>query len=235
MIGPDGWERKRELMELYDQSRLVYDARYRRTQFQKFGLTLGGAGRVPPLTLDIGCGTGLLLEYLTASPAGGTRETAAGPAARERNCDLWGDRAITGKTAGVDCRRRAGNAGQVGTYVGVDFSRGVLSAARVKEAPGIKVHLVQADCSHLPLREVPFWAVVSYSTLMNVPDRERCLDELRRVTSIGNHLVCVTVLKKKVTLDEFKGLLREFFPEELGGEHLAPTDCEDYLFVLSRH
>ena len=54
----------------YDASSPSYDARYRDLQMEKYAFALPSPGDVRGPVLDVGCGTGLLGEYLTATVCG---------------------------------------------------------------------------------------------------------------------------------------------------------------------
>ncbi len=59
------WSKKLEIMRNYDYSAKVYDAQYREEQNAKIKVALSHLNlREDSLVLDVGCGTGLLLEHL---------------------------------------------------------------------------------------------------------------------------------------------------------------------------
>lgn len=68
--------------------------------------------------------------------------------------------------------------------VGVDLSSGMLGRARDR---GLTV--VQGSITALPFGEATFDTVCSFKVLAHVPDIERALSELARVTRPGGHLV----------------------------------------------
>ena len=69
--------------------------------------------------------------------------------------------------------------------VGVDFSLGMLRAAR----PHSGVDLVAGDALHLPFADASFDCVTASFGLRNVADLDSALAELRRVTRAGGRLV----------------------------------------------
>lgn len=74
---------------------------------------------------------------------------------------------------------------------GVDFSQRALRRARSRiAAAGMKdrVRLVQGDLRALRLRDGAFRFVSSWGVLMHVPEVERALAELARVTAVGGRL-----------------------------------------------
>src|SRR5690606_15356990 len=68
--------------------------------------------------------------------------------------------------------------------VGVDLSRGMLARARDR---GLTV--VQGSITALPFADASFDTVCSFKVLAHVPDIDRALAELARVTRPGGHLV----------------------------------------------
>ncbi|MBI4095889.1 MAG: class I SAM-dependent methyltransferase [DPANN group archaeon] len=55
--------KKERIKEDYNKSVDTYDSRYREIQFEKFRIMLSGIELKEPV-LDLGCGTGLLQEFL---------------------------------------------------------------------------------------------------------------------------------------------------------------------------
>ena len=92
-----------------------------------------------PRVLEVGCGTGLVLERIAQFADGA---------------------------------------------VGADLSGGMLAHARRR---GLDV--VQADACSLPFRDAAFDAVASFKVLAHVPDIERALSEIARVTRPGGRMV----------------------------------------------
>ncbi|MEM3578018.1 MAG: class I SAM-dependent methyltransferase [Candidatus Bathyarchaeia archaeon] len=59
------WDKKREIMRLYDITAHLYDMRYAEEQKQKIEVALGEITiKRHSLVLDAGCGTGILLNYI---------------------------------------------------------------------------------------------------------------------------------------------------------------------------
>ncbi|MHC1591862.1 MAG: class I SAM-dependent methyltransferase [Candidatus Helarchaeales archaeon] len=62
-------EHKKEIKNKYDETAQVYDKRYREIQWQKFALIFKEDPINPrEMIADLGCGTGLLFEYLKIIP-----------------------------------------------------------------------------------------------------------------------------------------------------------------------
>jgi len=62
------WAKKRKLISGYDRERCIYDAKYSEEQRSKISTALGGVKiNHEDLILDVGCGTGILFDYLAHS------------------------------------------------------------------------------------------------------------------------------------------------------------------------
>ncbi|MFX1523962.1 MAG: class I SAM-dependent methyltransferase [Promethearchaeota archaeon] len=59
--------KKKEIISRYDSSANFYDKRYKSIQEEKYRILLDNCELKEKLILDIGCGTGLLLEYIIKS------------------------------------------------------------------------------------------------------------------------------------------------------------------------
>jgi len=81
------------------------------------------------------------------------------------------------------------------TVVGVDLSRGMLSAAarEARERSVVNLRLAIADCCRLPFRDRSFDRVVAAGLLPNVNDWALLLGELRRVLRPTGRLLLVEV------------------------------------------
>ena len=59
------WKKKRSIMKKYNITANIYDIRYAEEQTAKYKVTLDSLGQDKPgLVLDVGCGTGLLFDYI---------------------------------------------------------------------------------------------------------------------------------------------------------------------------
>lgn len=89
--------------------------------------------------LEVGCGTGLILQRVTA---------------------------------------------MAGSAVGVDLSPGMLRAARAR---GLAVQ--EGSATELPFADESFDVSYSFKVLAHIPDWDRCLSEMVRVTRPGGHII----------------------------------------------
>jgi ubiquinone/menaquinone biosynthesis C-methylase UbiE len=134
---------KRKVQADYDRTADFYDKRYQSIQWEKYSLMLDSP--LEGCILDLGCGTGLLSEYLSSR------------------------------------------------MVGIDISFNMLEKARMRE------QVIQADMDFLPFRNAVFDAVVSFTSLQNLPDVNPALKEVRRVLKPGAPFI-VTLLNKGSSL-----------------------------------
>ena len=72
--------------------------------------------------------------------------------------------------------------GTDGLVVGIDFSRGMLSAARKKIGASPNIYLVQCDAGRLPFHETAFDAVTCTHAFYELkgPSQDACLKEISR-------------------------------------------------------
>jgi len=70
------------------------------------------------------------------------------------------------------------------SYVGLDFSRAMLSRARTR-ARSLDIFLVEGDVQRMPFADASFDAAVMHLIVAVVPDAERCLREVARVLRPG--------------------------------------------------
>jgi ubiquinone/menaquinone biosynthesis C-methylase UbiE len=97
---------------------------------------------------------------------------------------------------------------KVWMIVGLDLSRKALNEAKKRSKMFGNVHLVLADADYAPLRSGVFTHVFAITILQNMPNPWKTLNEAKRV-AVKNAALVVTGLKKKFSLEEFKGILCE--------------------------
>jgi ubiquinone/menaquinone biosynthesis C-methylase UbiE len=93
--------------------------------------------------------------------------------------------------SGAATRTLARAVGSAGRVTGLDASSQLLKITRelVDEAGlGGQIELQQGDCRALPFPDASFDAVMAATTLSHVPDPQRALDELVRVTRLGGRV-----------------------------------------------
>lgn len=94
------------------------------------------------------------------------------------------------------------------TLVGLDTSRKILFQAKRRAKRFLNVQLICADAENIPLKEGVFDYVFAVTLIQNTPNPVKTLNEIKRVAK-REASVIVTGLKKKFTLETFKGLLGE--------------------------
>jgi SAM-dependent methyltransferase len=81
--------------------------------------------------------------------------------------------------------------GHAGNVLGVDMSPGMLDAARERthDAAWPSPALLAADATALPFRDAAVYLTLAMHMLYHVPEPERAIDELRRVTRPSGRLI----------------------------------------------
>ncbi|MEM2875642.1 MAG: class I SAM-dependent methyltransferase [Candidatus Bathyarchaeia archaeon] len=110
--------------------------------------------------------------------------------------------------------------------VGLDFSRKILEKAKKREKGYHNVHLVRADADHLPFREGVFDRIFSITLLQNIPDPEKLLREILRVSKV-NGVGVMTALKRKFS----KASLTSVFERANIQFHFLDERTKDYFIV----
>jgi demethylphylloquinol methyltransferase len=100
----------------------------------------------------------------------------------------------------------ADRVGAAGLIVGLDFSRGMLRAARAKTMGREEICLVQADCSRLPFKDAPFAAVTCSHAFYELKGRTQAtaLEEIKRCLRPGKPFV---MMEHEVPENRFVRLL----------------------------
>lgn len=88
------------------------------------------------------------------------------------------------------------------TYIGLDFSSGMLSARE----KGPKGHVVLGDCTRLPFRAGSFDGVLGATVIQNIRRRPMAIAELSRVLKEGGRVALSFPRKMKVGIRGLAGL-----------------------------
>jgi SAM-dependent methyltransferase len=102
--------------------------------------------------------------------------------------------------------------GQAGAVLGVDFSLGMLAAARAR-APGAR--LLAGDAVSLPLRDGVGDLALAMHMLYHVPDPQAAVRELRRITRPGGQVIIG--LNADDHMHELRTLVADALAENSGG------------------
>jgi len=103
-----------------------------------------------------------------------------------------GERVLeVGCGSGAVLRDVAGRLGPYGRAVGLDYSAALLAVAReLAEQVGLadRIELREGDARALPFGDAEFDAVLAVTTLCHIPEAERAIDEIVRVTRPGGRV-----------------------------------------------
>ncbi len=171
----------------------IYDRRYHEAQFQKAAALFRifshneNMSTIPGIMLDFGAGTGLLWEFLHDKMISSRGET-----------------------------RNQYPSNLPTRVIGIDLSRAMLNKFRhkLKHAQGrilIKTDLVCCDGEALPLRGQQFSCVLALTSLQNLPDVPRGLQEIARVMGRAG-VFGLTFLKKSIPKSDLINTLKKIFP-----------------------
>jgi len=158
------WIKKHEIMDHYDRLFSIYDLQYGEEQNRKIISALEDVDvKKCNFVLDVGCGTGLLLEHI-------------GESAR--------------------------------LLVGLDISLRLLKVAAQRSKQFSDVALINADADYMPFPREIFDIVFAVTLLQNMPDVNRTLQEIARVSKKRTTIV-ITGLKKAFSKESFTRILEE--------------------------
>jgi len=90
--------------------------------------------------------------------------------------------------------------------VGVDLSHRLLLEARSRLRGRRKIHLIQGDAEHLPLKGRIFDSVFAVTLIQNTPSPDHVLREIKRVAKKGSDVV-VTALKNAFEVEGLEKLI----------------------------
>ena len=166
----DKKRKKQEIIKNYNLTSDFYDKRYIKIQHEKYKLVFKNFELNNQITMDAGCGTGLLFDYILTSSE---------------------QKFIVNYH-----------------YIATDISSNMLKKfqSKLKEKiPHIKkrIHLILSDLENLPIRDNTFDSLFSFTSLQNLPDIFKGLDESFRVVRPEARLY-FSVLKKTLDLKKFK-------------------------------
>ena len=194
----DPVQKKWKIKQSYDeQSYLeIYDRRYQIAQFQKTAELFAlftNNMRSTDVMLDFGTGTGLLWDYF-----------------HQQN---------------LPPRKKEGFPNRL---IGIDLSWGMLSKFLQKlkttpTPPQFETSLICCDGEALPLRDRQFTHLMALTSLQNLPDVPRGLQEISRVLT-KKGVFGLTYLRKSLSKSALEAQLRENFPQA----HVSFPDLEKF-------
>jgi len=126
-------------------------------------------------------------------------------------------------------------------YLGIDLSLGMLNKfkSKLKESDKKYVHLLCCDGENLPIRPSIFDNSFALTTLQNLPNLEKGLEEIKR-TSKSSAIHRISFLKKSKDIKELKSIISHIFSKcnfikpisqnnELTGQR--KNEIEDWLII----
>ncbi len=187
--------KKKEIIKKYNSSSSFYDSRYRQIQEIKYHIILKNFDLTRKVILDLGCGTGLFIEYIS--------------------------------------RRKLEQKKNLDYYVGLDISWNMLLEFRSKleKLKGKNISLLLSDIENLPFRDNQFFSVLSLTSFQNLPDVEKGIRELLRV-SRNRADFKFSILKKKINLKILVDSLKSFvvIDQVLNKENLEDVIIQGKVF-----
>jgi len=100
-------------------------------------------------------------------------------------------------------------------YVGIDISRNMLLKFRLREkksSSSIKTNIILADIENIPVRDNIGNAIISFTSIQNVPDFEACFQELIRIGRDQAPFI-LTILNKTINLQDLEKNLLTFLSD----------------------
>jgi ubiquinone/menaquinone biosynthesis C-methylase UbiE len=233
--------KKERIRDHYNQSASTYDNRYRHDQYTKFELLFHYWESFSGIGLDFGCGTGLLFDFLTRTFQRNTsinlnntflidqRENNTTDQdqinADEENL-LFQNERIHSKLLSLINPKVIQDISRENYWrnIGIDISIEMLQlyAQKIRSHKLLEkhrpiahnIHLICCDGEHLPLRENQFDFILAMTTLQNLTDINRGLQELAWIKKQSCE-IGISLLKKSLTKDEFKHQLAEYLGDLL--------------------
>lgn len=113
------------------------------------------------------------------------------------------------------------------SYIGIDYSLGMMRLVQAKLGGGRRPLLAQADACHLPFRGGSFDIAHAVRVFHHLPDWPDCIDEARRLLKPGGALVIVENIPPDgagqppwaIVQDKWDEILRELRVENEGIRH----------------
>ncbi|MHA1674090.1 MAG: class I SAM-dependent methyltransferase [Promethearchaeota archaeon] len=169
----------------------IYDGRYRQLQREKWEALQPHLPKIEGYWLDFGVGTGLTWEVATSNPHLEHTTTSAPSSPSTLFSSSY-------------------------RYIGCDLARGMiqqflnklssLDEQRGDDAETLPVNLICCDGEHLPLRNTLFDAIISLTTLQNLPHPSQGIAEIVRVAN-STAPFGISVLQKSLPWERWEELL----------------------------
>ncbi|MFO8018475.1 MAG: class I SAM-dependent methyltransferase [Promethearchaeia archaeon] len=182
-------QKKEKIIKKYNSSAQVYDRRYKDLQFRKFKLSLGKIDLSERVLLDVGCGTGLLLDFLSHFTS-----------SIQTTSFLY---------VGTDISR------EMLYILRKKLKDMVVTKSKIEKLP-TSIHLVVSDAEHLPFRPKVFETILSFTVIQNLSNNKLFFREVLDLIKNKGDLVLSTLKKKKTDLEDFRSFCksRVHIPEE---------------------
>jgi ubiquinone/menaquinone biosynthesis C-methylase UbiE len=111
---------------------------------------------------------------------------------------------------------------------GIDFSWDSLKKLQKVVNKGHTIQIICGDVENLPFQKDKFDLVLAITTLQNLPDPKKCLEEMKTICK-RDGLITVSLLKKKFTKEDTEVLLNEvqLIPHQI----INDESCEDIIVI----
>ena len=111
---------------------------------------------------------------------------------------------------------------------GIDFSWNSLKKLQNSVNRSRAIQIVCGDVENLPFQREQFDLVFAITTLQNLPDPKKCLEEMKTICK-RDGLITVSLLKKKFTKEDTEVLLNEvqLIPHQI----INDESCEDIIVI----
>jgi ubiquinone/menaquinone biosynthesis C-methylase UbiE len=111
---------------------------------------------------------------------------------------------------------------------GIDFSWNSLKKLQRKVNRARIIQIVCGDVENLPFQKEKFDLVLAITTLQNLPDPKKCLEEMKAVCK-RDGIITLSLLKKRFTEEDTEILLNEvqLSPNQI----INDESCEDIIVI----